>query len=155
MLKKNRHNLNKGFSLIDLAAALTVSALLIGATLKGQWLFNIEKENSVPAQSVLSNLDFSLEDTMGKSINVKSGTGDTTPHTIFDGRGIELDANIIVCSRGVPGDLVISLDKRLDDGNPAMGKMLAKPDVETVTKDEANAITDIKANKQYIVCLGI
>jgi type II secretory pathway pseudopilin PulG len=97
---------------------------------------------------------------LGKSIDIQSGS-DYGNSPIVDLLGQPLHGTYTICSRGIPGELVISLDTRLDDGNPGMGNMLATPDVDTFSSDahpatvSTNTLTDISASKQYIVCMSV
>ncbi len=100
------------------------------------------------------------QNSLGKSIDIQSGSDYGSP-PIVDLLGQPLHGTYTICSRGIPGELVMSLDARLDDGNPGMGKMLATLDVETFVSGAmpatvgTNTSTDISSAQQYIVCMSV
>jgi prepilin-type N-terminal cleavage/methylation domain-containing protein len=100
------------------------------------------------------------QNSLGKSIDIQSGSDYGNP-PIVNLLGQPLHGTYTICSRGIPGELVISLDARLDDGNPGMGNMLATPDVDTFSSGAlpatvgTNITTDISSTKQYIVCMSV
>jgi hypothetical protein len=100
------------------------------------------------------------QNVLGKPIDIHSGSDYGNP-PILDLKGNVLRGIYTICSRGIPGELVIALDTQLDDGNPGMGNMLATPDADTfVAKARpatvgTNTSTDISAAQQYIVCMSV
>jgi prepilin-type N-terminal cleavage/methylation domain-containing protein len=108
----------------------------------------------------LFSSDYMPQNALGKAIDLHSGSDYGSP-PILDLQGHALQGTYTICSRGIPGELAISLDIRLDDGNPGMGQMLVTPDVEPYTAGAVpatvgtNASTDIAFNKLYIVCLAV
>jgi hypothetical protein len=80
---------------------------------------------------------------------------------IKDVFGMGIRGTYIICSTGIPGRFVQSLDQKVDDGDPSTGSMLATLDngpaytlgVSAATLDTGTA-TDIDPNNVYIVCKG-
>jgi prepilin-type N-terminal cleavage/methylation domain-containing protein len=105
--------------------------------------------------------DYMPLNALGKSIHIQSGSENAKTSPTLDGLGHAIRGTYIICSRGIPGELAISLDIHLDDGNPATGSMLITPDVDsfavgaTSATVGTNSPTDISPNNQYIVCLGV
>jgi hypothetical protein len=101
------------------------------------------------------------QNAIGKPIDLQSGTGDANLSPIKDSSGQALKGSYILCSRGIPGPLALSLDIRLDDGNPGQGKMLATPETGEFAPGAIPATigtqssSDISPEKQYIVCMGV
>lgn len=108
----------------------------------------------------LWSANYMPQNSLGKSIDIQSGSDYGSP-PIVDLLGQPMHGTYTVCSRGIPGELVISLDTRLDDGNPGMGRMLATPEVDTFGSSAQAATvgtgtsTDISSAKQYIVCMSV
>jgi hypothetical protein len=91
---------------------------------------------------------------IGKPIGFQSGTSDPSMTPIRTAQGNALLGTYIVCSRGIPGKLVQSLDIKLDDGSPATGSMLATPDTGDAYNLGASAATAIQNDQSYILCMG-
>ncbi len=108
-----------------------------------------------------SSSDYIPRNAMGKAIDIQSGVARVGISPIMDLRGQALSGNYILCSRGIPGDIVQSLDIRLDDGNPALGRMLAAPDEGEFFQNAQPATigthssTDISPEKHYVVCMSV
>lgn len=105
--------------------------------------------------------DYDPTNALGKRIGLQSGSPDPAGSPIMNAAGQALVGNVVICSRGIPGSLVLSLDASLDDGNPASGSMLATPDnggAYALGAAPATAgigpASDVKADEAYIVCLG-
>lgn len=92
--------------------------------------------------------------TFGRQIGIQSGKGDTNA-PIVTASGTAPIGTYFICSRGIPGRLVSSLDIKVDNGNPATGSMLATPDTGSDFTNGATAATVIEPDREYIVCLGI
>lgn len=139
----------------------------------GNWFdFNPTKDNSIIWQHLrlaglmsgninLSAADYMPKNALGKAIDIQSGTENVSNSPILDGQGKALKGTYIICSRGILGDMALSLDIRLDDGNPSSGSVLATEDKEKFTNAATaatigtNSATDISPSNQYIVCMGI
>lgn len=109
----------------------------------------------------VSATDYTPQNALGHPLGVQGGTGDPGRSPITNLQGLALSGTFVVCSRGVPGNLVQPLDIRLDDGNPATGRMLATPDTGAAYALGAaaatlgtDAATDLQFGKSYIVCMG-
>lgn len=96
---------------------------------------------------------------LGHPMGLQQGTSDPTSAPIVGTHGEAIPGNIVVCSRGIPGDLALLLDIRFDDGNPGTGTMMAV--LESGYALGAMAATlptgtasDVRPEQQYIVCLG-
>lgn len=94
---------------------------------------------------------------LDKPIGLQSGTADPALTPVRDSAGRAMPGQFIICSRGIPGKLALTLDIKLDDGNPAAGWLRA-------TEDTGNAyalgaapatLAGVAAGGFYIVCLGI
>jgi type II secretory pathway pseudopilin PulG len=108
----------------------------------------------------LLSSDYVPKNALGKPIDIHSSS-DSANAPIVGLNGHELHGTYIICSRGVPGALAISLDTRLDDGNPGTGNMLSTPDVDGFSPGALSATVatntsrDISSDKNYIVCLAV
>lgn len=109
----------------------------------------------------LSSPRYIPQNSLGKPIDIQSGVSNSNNAPIKSLLGDALHGGYIICSRGIPGEMALSLDIRLDDGNPATGKMLATPDINPFSVGAipatvgTNTATDITSAKLYIVCLGV
>ncbi len=97
----------------------------------------------------------------GRPMGIQSSHGDPALSPIINAAGKGLSGAYALCSRGIPGRLVLSLDTRVDDGDPSKGAMLATPDHGASHASGAaaattgtDAATDIDPNSEYIVCMG-
>lgn len=131
----------KGFTLVDLAATMTVVALFVGFILKAQWISTFTPESQLVGvanyNSPLSSKNIILNSD-GLSQDVKNAAKD----------------NIVICSRGMPEGVIISLDKKFDDSNLATGRIFAIPD-ESDQIDTVRAVKNTDLNKQYVGCIEI
>lgn len=105
--------------------------------------------------------DYLPKSSLGKAIDIHSGSDDPNTSPILNANGNALKGTYVICSRGISGDLAISMDIRLDDGNPSSGHLLVTPDSGTF-KAAASPSTigtgtasDISPDGQYIVCMAI
>lgn len=96
---------------------------------------------------------------VGGALDIQSGANqENSPIIDLAGHGVA--GNYTLCSKGIPGELAMSLDIHLDDGNPGMGNMLIAPDTDgAITARPAatigtNTASDIANEKSYIVCMG-
>lgn len=95
----------------------------------------------------------------GRPMGIQGGSGDPAHSPIVNAAGSGLGGVYALCSRGIPGKFVLSLDAKVDDGNPATGAMLATPDhganyapgAAAATAGTGTA-TDVDPNGEYIVC---
>lgn len=106
--------------------------------------------------------DYAPLNALGHPIGLQNGSSDPVKSPIKNAQGAALAGTRIICSRGIPGKLALSLDIKLDDGNPASGSMLATPDTGAAYAPGAaaatvatNAATDIQRDQNYIVCMGV
>lgn len=90
----------------------------------------------------------------GRPMGIQGGNADPARSPIVNAAGKGMGGIYALCSRGVPGRLVLSLDTKIDDGNPASGAMLATPDHGPNYTPGAGAATNIDPNGEYIVCMG-
>lgn len=141
--------------------------------IKGNWFdFNPATDSTIIWQHLrLANLmtgeinlsapDYLPVNALRKPIDIQSGSNVVNTSPINDLQGHALQGTYVICSRGIPGALAISMDIRLDDGNPGTGKMLITPEVGTFVAGAmpatvgTNTSTDISSDKQYIVCMGV
>lgn len=107
-------------------------------------------------------LDYLPANALGKRIGLQGGSSDPARSPIKNAAGQALSGTYVICSRGIPGSLVASLDARLDDGDPARGAMLSTPDsggAYTLGAAPATVATgaasDLKPGEFYVVCLGV
>jgi prepilin-type N-terminal cleavage/methylation domain-containing protein len=98
--------------------------------------------------------DYQPMNALGKPLGIQSGVSDPASAPILDGNGHPISGNFIICSRGIPGDLALALDVKLDDGNPASGSMLATPDTGSAYAPGALAVAAPNPGSFYIVCRG-
>jgi len=117
--------------------------------------------NLMTGEINLSASDYLPLNALRKPIDIQSGSNVANTSPINDLKGNALQGTYIICSRGIPGVLAISMDIRLDDGNPGTGKMLITPEVGFFVAGAMPATigtktsTDISSDKRYIVCMGI
>jgi len=117
--------------------------------------------NLMTGEINLSAPDYLPVNALGKPIDIQSGSDVANASPINDLQGHALHGTYIICSRGIPGALAISMDIRLDDGNPGTGAMLITPEVGTFLAGAmpatvgTNSSTDISSDKPYIVCMGV
>lgn len=117
--------------------------------------------NLMTGEINLSAPDYLPDNALRKPIDIQSGSNVSNISPIKGLQGHALQGTYVICSRGIPGALAISMDIRLDDGNPGTGKMLITPEVGTFVAGAisatvgTNTSTDISSDKQYIVCLGV
>lgn len=139
----------------------------------GSWFdFNPTKDNAIIWQHLrlaglmsgetnIASTDYMPKNVLGKAIDIQSGTESKTASPILDAQGNAIKGSYVICSRGILGEMALSLDIRLDDGNPSSGSLLATEDKETFTNAApastigTNTATDIAPNNQYIVCMGV
>jgi prepilin-type N-terminal cleavage/methylation domain-containing protein len=139
----------------------------------GNWFdFNPETDNTIIWQHLrLANLmsgeinlsapDYLPVNALGKLIDIQSVSNIANTSPINDAQGHALHGTYIICSRGIPGALALTLDIRLDDGNPGTGAMLITLEVGTFLAGAmpatvgTNTTTDISSDKPYIVCMGV
>ena len=110
--------------------------------------------------TIFTASDYPALNSIGYPIGLQSGTSDPAKSPIRNVQGGPLLGTYIMCSRGIPGKLVLSLDIQLDDGNPGSGAMLATLDTGAAyTLGSAAATlatgtpTDIQPERSYIVCM--
>jgi hypothetical protein len=106
--------------------------------------------------------DYMERNRFGYQVGIQRGATDPARSPILNVHGAGLAGSFILCSRGVPGKVALSLDIKLDDGNPSTGNMLATLETgaayslgaapATVGK---STTTDLKAEGSYIVCMGV
>lgn len=117
------------------------------------WL-HLRLANLVDGPADTAAADYQPVNTFGRQIGIQSGKGGTnTP--IVTASGAAPTGAYFICSRGIPGRLVSSLDIKVDNGNPATGSMLATLDTGSNFTNGATAATVIEPDREYIVCLGI
>lgn len=139
----------------------------------GNWFeFNPKSDNAIIWQHLrLAGLmsgetnmllpDYLPKSSLGKAIDIHSGSSNLRTSPILDAHGNPIKGTYIVCSRGIPGELAISMDIRLDDGDPSNGNVLATPDTETFTVAALPSTfgtgmpSDLTPEGQYIVCMGV
>lgn len=138
----------------------------------GTWFeFNSTKGSSIIWQHLrLAGLmagetDMSLpgylpKNALGKAIDVHSASSNVSESPILDGQNNALKGTYIVCSRGISGELALSLDIHLDDGNPSSGSVLVTEDNATLTAAPSatigtNTPSDISPDNLYTVCMGV
>jgi prepilin-type N-terminal cleavage/methylation domain-containing protein len=109
-----------------------------------------------------SATDYSPVNALGHTLGIQAGTRNPTQSPISNLQGGAIPGDKIVCSRRIPGKLVLPLDLALDDGNPATGFMLATLDTGAAYASGGAAATlgtgsssDIQPEQPYIVCMGI
>ena len=139
----------------------------------GNWFeFNPSSDNTIIWQHLrLAGLmsgetnmflpDYLPKSSLGKAMDIHSSSSELRTSPILDAHGNSIKGTYIVCSRGVPGALAVSMDIRLDDGDPSTGNVLATPDTESFTVAASpstvgtNTSSDITPEGQYIVCMGV
>jgi prepilin-type N-terminal cleavage/methylation domain-containing protein len=100
------------------------------------------------------------KNSLGKAIEIHSASGIAGESPILDNQGKALKGTYIICSRGISGELALSLDIHLDDGNPSTGSMLATRDNGNFNMAAApstigtNTSSDISHDQLYTVCMG-
>lgn len=105
--------------------------------------------------------DYLPKSSLGKAIDIHSGSDNPNISPILNANGDALKGSYVICSRGISGDLAISMDIRLDDGDPSRGHLLATPDSEVFIAAASpstigtNTSSDILPDGQYIVCMGV
>jgi hypothetical protein len=106
--------------------------------------------------------DYPSSNSLGKPMGLQMGNSDPQKSPIKNIYGTALPGSVVICSRGIPGKLVLRLDIKLDDGNPAMGSMLATPDTgisyslgAAPTTLATQTLSDLQPDPFYIVCLGV
>jgi hypothetical protein len=105
--------------------------------------------------------DYLPKSSIGKAIDIHSGSDNPNASPILNANGTALKGTYIICTRGISGDLALSMDIRLDDGNPSSGSVLVTLDKDTFTVAAppstigTNTPSDILPDGQYIVCMGI
>jgi type II secretory pathway pseudopilin PulG len=105
--------------------------------------------------------DYLPKSSLGKAIDIHSGSDNPNASPILNANGTALKGTYVMCSRGISGDLAISMDIRLDDGNPSSGHVLATPDSAALTAAASpstigtNTFSDISPNGLYIVCMAV
>jgi hypothetical protein len=111
--------------------------------------------------TVFTASDYPALNSLGYPIGLQSGTSDPAKSPIRNVQGGALLGTYIMCSRGIPGKLALSLDIQLDDGNPGTGSMLVTLDtgaaytLGSVAATIATGFpTDIQPEQAYIVCMG-
>jgi type II secretory pathway pseudopilin PulG len=139
----------------------------------GKWFdTNPESDNAIIWQHLrlagflngsaeLSSASYIQQNALGKPVDIQSGTNDANLSPIKDSLGHAIKGSLILCSRGIPGDMALLLDAKLDDGTPGKGRMLATPDVTNFVHG-ANSATigtgfssDVSPERFYIVCMGV
>jgi prepilin-type N-terminal cleavage/methylation domain-containing protein len=139
----------------------------------GDWFeFNPTKDSSIIWQHLrlaglmdgetnMSSPNYFPKNSLGKAIEIQSAPSIASESPILDGHGNALKGTYIICSRGISGELVMSLDIHLDDGNPSSGSVLATEDNGTFTIAASpatigtNTMSDISRDNLYTVCMGV
>lgn len=98
---------------------------------------------------------------LGSPMGLQMGKSDVNNSPIKNASGVGLNGAYILCSRGIPGRLVQTLDLKMDDGNPSTSSMMATLDTGTsyalgapATTVGTGATTDINPDSKYIVCMA-
>lgn len=139
----------------------------------GNWFdFNPTNENTtiwqhlrlaglMSGETNVHSPDYLPKSSLGKAIDIHSGSDNPNASPILNANGNALKGTYIICSRGIPGNLALSMDIRLDDGNPSSGNVLATIDTDAFTMTASPSTigtktsSDISTNGQYIVCMGV
>jgi prepilin-type N-terminal cleavage/methylation domain-containing protein len=139
----------------------------------GNWFdFNPSNDNTIIWQHLrLAGLmsgetdmhlpDYLPKSSIGKAIDIHSGSDNPNTSPILKANGTALKGTYIICARGISGDLALSMDIRLDDGNPSSGSVLVTLDTDTFTVAAlpstigTNTPSDILPDGQYIICMGV
>jgi prepilin-type N-terminal cleavage/methylation domain-containing protein len=106
--------------------------------------------------------DYIALNALGHPLGIQAGTNNPAQSPVNNLQGSAIPGYKIVCSRRIPGKLVLPLDVALDDGNPATGFMLATLDTGAAYALGGTAATlgtgtasDIQPDQPYIVCMGV
>lgn len=139
----------------------------------GSWFeFNSTKGSSIIWQHLrlaglmggeidMSSPDYLPKNALGKAIEIHSASSNASESPILDRQNNALKGTYIICSRGISGEIALSLDIHLDDGNPSSGSVLATEDDDTFTTASPSATigtntpSDILRGKLYTVCMGV
>lgn len=109
--------------------------------------------------------DFALPDytprtSLGTAMGRQGVGSDPEKSPIKDAHGSVLTGSVITCARRIPGKLVLRLDIKMDDGNPATGSMLATLDTEVGYRLGAmpsalgtQTLSDLQPDQLYIACV--
>jgi prepilin-type N-terminal cleavage/methylation domain-containing protein len=117
------------------------------------WL-HLRLANLVDGPTDTTAADYQPVNTFGRQLGIQSGKGDANA-PIVTASGTAPTAAYFICSRGIPGRLVSSLDIKVDNGDPATGSMMATLDTGADFTNGVMAATAIEPDREYIVCLGI
>ncbi len=105
--------------------------------------------------------DYTPRTSLGTVMGLQAGGSDPEKSPIKDAHGSALTGSVITCARRIPGKLVLRLDIKMDDGNPATGSMLAT--LETGVGYRLGAmpstlgtqtLSDLQPDQLYIACVG-
>ncbi len=138
----------------------------------GNWFeFNPADESSIIWQHLrlaglmggetdMSSPDYFPKNALGKAIEVHSMQSNASKSPILDGQNNALKGSYLICSRGISGEVALSLDIHLDDGNPSSGSVLVTEDNRTLTAATSatigtNTASDISGDNLYTVCMGV
>ncbi|MEO8418749.1 MAG: prepilin-type cleavage/methylation domain-containing protein [Methylophilaceae bacterium] len=98
---------------------------------------------------------------LGSPMGMQMGQSNVNSSPIKNASGVGLNGAYIICSRGIPGRLVQTLDLKMDDGNPSTSSMMATLDTGAAYALDApaatvgtGAATDINPDSKYIVCMA-
>lgn len=116
------------------------------------WL-HLRLANLMDGPTDIAAEDYWPTNTFGRPIGIQSGKG-SAHSPILNASGTGLSGAYYICSRGIPGRIVPSLDIKVDNGDPTTGSMMATLDTGSSYALGALAAAVIEPDREYIVCLG-